>query len=440
MQSFVTCVILHHATTFGTTERQRSVARADSARQRILGWLATGTIQGARAAPTAEAALADGLVPGGSGRTGSSRLRQGGAGLARPAGVVLTGPGAVAWASGGVAPPVDRTASVDLVWAVISPAGSWLITTSVEADRIRTEYDPGIHGFDALAEVPWYQPDDFVAAAQALADAPAAMLASDGHPAFGVDACEDMIALRLALSPAEAEDLAELGADAAHALQAGLAQWRPGERDLDIQARCAAYLEAAGADAPVLIVGGDDRLERYRHPMAVGAPVSRLAMAVVVARRAGLHVAATRFAASAPVGTGYAALRRKVLAIEDAVLSACKPGTTYGTVLDTLDTAYDAVSSKSGWTGHYQGGPIGFAQREFEIAPGQTGSRWYGQPIAAGHAIAWNPSLPGGAKSEDTYLVTADGKLDRVTAAPGWPTETHDGRQPPRPAVLEVCT
>ena len=48
-------------------------------------------------------------------------------------------------------------------------------------------------------------------------------------------------------------------------------QWRPGERDLDIQARCAAYLEAAGADAPVLIVGGDDRLERFRHPMAAGA-------------------------------------------------------------------------------------------------------------------------------------------------------------------------
>jgi antitoxin VapB len=406
IQSFVSSVILYHTTTFGNTEHtQRSVARADAARQRLFGWL-----------------TADSAVP-------------------RPAGgLVLTGPAAVAWACGGVAPPVDRTAGVDLVWVVIGPAGAALITTAVEADRIRDEYDPAGHGFVELAEVPWYQPDAFVRAAEALTGRPAAELASDGHRAFGFDASDDLTGLRLALSPAEAADLTDLGADAAQALQASLAQWRPGERDLDIQARCAAHLEAAGADAPVLIVGGDDRLERYRHPMAVGAPVRRLAMAVVVARRAGLHVAATRFATAAPLGPDYLALRRKVLAIEDAVLTASTAGSRYGTVLDTLDAAYAAAGAANGWSGHYQGGPIGFGQREFEIAPGQTGSRWYSEPIAAGHAIAWNPSLPGGAKAEDTYLVAAAGPLRRVTTAPGWPTEINDGRQPPRPAVLEVGT
>jgi len=72
-------VILYHTTTFGTTEQNsRSVARAESARHRLSAWLAE---------------------------------HQGTAGL------VLTGPAAVAWATGGIAPPVDRTAGVDLVWA-----------------------------------------------------------------------------------------------------------------------------------------------------------------------------------------------------------------------------------------------------------------------------------------------------------------------------------
>jgi Xaa-Pro dipeptidase len=352
--------------------------------------------------------------------------------------LVLTGPAAVAWATGGVAPPVDRAATVDLVWVVITPAGASLITTQVEADRIRAEYDPARHGFCELTEVPWHQPEGFVAAAESLAGAPASELAADGHPAFGFDASEDLTALRLALSPAEQADLADLGADAADALQTSLKNWRPGERDLDIQARCAALLEARGADAPVLIVGGDDRLERYRHPMAVGAPVRRLAMAVVVARRAGLHAAATRFAASAPLDPGYAALRRRVLAIEDEVLSACTPGARYGAALDALDAAYTRAGAPGGWSGHYQGGPIGFAQREFEIAPGQRGSRWPAEKITAGHAVAWNPSLPGGAKCEDTYLVAADGARQRVTIAPGWPAEPDDTMRPPRPAVLEV--
>ncbi len=390
-------MIVHYTTPFGTTERQhRSAARAGESRRRISGWLD---------------ASADGLV--------------------------LTGPAAVAWACGGVAPPVDRTAAVDLVWALFTAAGSWLITTNVEADRINAEYDPAAHGFDGLAEVPWYSADGFVTAAADLAGVPPARLASDGHQAFGRDASEELVALRLALSEAEAGDLADLGADAAAALQGSLAQWQPGESDLDIQARCAGYLEAAGADAPVLIVGGDDRLERYRHPMAAGVPVRRLAMAVAVARRAGLHVALTRFAASAPPGQEYGALRRRVQAIEDAVLAACAPGKTYGAAVESLAAAYAVAGADGEWKNHYQGGPVGFAQREFEIAPGQTESRWYRQQIEAGHAVAWNPSLPGGAKSEDTYLVTANGQLSLVTTAPGWPTDMTDGGSL-RPAVLEV--
>jgi Xaa-Pro dipeptidase len=445
-------VILYHTTLFGTTERrQRSVARAEAALRRATAWL--GPSDGpASDGPPSDGPASDGPPsdqsgPHGPASEGSAsdgpacdrQTRDGPAGD-RPAGLVLTGPAAVAWATGGVAPPVDRAASVDLVWAVISPAGAGLITTQVEADRVRAEYDPARHGFGELAEVPWHQPEGFVKAAESLAGAPASRLASDGHPAFGVDASADLVALRLALSPAEQADLADLGADAAEALQSALAQWRPGQRDLDIQARCAAILEAKGADAPVLIVGGDERLERYRHPMAVGAPVHRLVMAVVVARRAGLHAAATRFAAAAPLDPGYVALRRRVLAIEEAVLSASTPGASYGAALDALDAAYARAGAPRGWSGHYQGGPIGFAQREFEIAPGQRGSRWHAEPIMTGHAVAWNPSLPGGAKSEDTYLVSAGGVRQRVSISPGWPTEPDDTMRPPRPAVLEVGT
>ena len=235
---------------------------------------------------------------------------------------MLTGPPAVAWATGGIAAPVDRTAAVDLAWVVATPGGFSLITTEVEADRVRAEYGPDRHGFADLVAVPWFDPDAFVTAAQDLAGVPAAELAADGHPAFGRDVTDDLIELRLALSPAEQDDLRDLAADAALALETALAHWRPGERDLDIQARCAALLEGSRADTPVLIVGGDERVARYRHPMAAGVPVRRLVMAVVVARRDGLHAAATRFAAAGPLDPAYAALRGRVLDIERQVLAA----------------------------------------------------------------------------------------------------------------------
>ena len=81
----------------------------------------------------------------------------------------------------------------------------------------------------------------------------------------------------------------------------------------------------------MLIVGGDDRVRRFRHPMAAGVPVRRLAMAVVVARRGGLHAAATRFASAGPVDPEFAALRARVLRIEQDTLAASGPPHRYGT-------------------------------------------------------------------------------------------------------------
>jgi Xaa-Pro aminopeptidase len=348
-------------------------------------------------------------------------------------GVVLTGPGPVAWATGGASRPIDRSASVDLLWVVVTPDTAVLVTTEVEHDRVRDECDPAALGFELVA-VPWFDDRALVRAAEDAAGAPAALLGSDGYPAFGSDVANELVSLRMDLTTPERDELRSLGAATAEALEGALRGWVPGERDVDLQARVAAGLEAAGADAAVLIVGGDDRVRRYRHPMAIGRPVERLAMTVTVARRSGLHAAATRFAAAGGIDTELSGLRSRVLQVDEAVLAQSRVGATYGEVLGALERAYETVGAPEAWRGHYQGGPIGFAQREFEIAPCQRDSHWFDQPIVTGHAVAWNPSLPGGAKVEDTYLVGEHG-LERVTATDRWPTEPDDPLG--RPAVLQ---
>lgn len=328
---------------------------------------------------------------------------------------------------------MDRTASVDLLWVVVTSDIAVLVTTEVEHDRVRDECDPAALGFELVA-VPWFDDLAFVRAAEDAAGASAELLGSDGHNAFGVDVTDELVSLRLTLTAPERDELRSLGAATAGALETALRGWVPGERDVELQARVASGLEAAGADAPVLIVGGDGRVERYRHPMAIGRPVEHLAMTVTVARRAGLHAAATRFASAGRLDDDFSVLRSRVLRVDEAVLASSKEGATYGRVLESLDRAYTAVGAQDAWRGHYQGGPIGFAQREFEIAPCQRDSPWFDEPVAAGHAVAWNPSLPGGAKVEDTYLVGDEG-LERVTATEGWPTEPDDPLG--RPAVLQ---
>ena len=71
------------------------------------------------------------------------------------------------------------------------------------------------------------------------------------------------------------------------------------------------------------------------------------------------------------------------------------------------------------WREHFQGGPIAFEQREFELAPPQTDSPFWNVACRADCAVAWNPSLRGGAKIEETYLVRND-SVELITNSGEW--------------------
>ena len=326
--------------------------------------------------------------------------------------VTLTTPAAVSWLTGGIHRQVDSASCTSEVWAVVSGKGAYLIASEVELDRIRAEYQPARLGFDELLGFPWYKPDGAATVAGSIGGTEA----SDGHPDLGANVNADLIELRLALSEPELDDLKTLGVDVSNAMTCALEAFEPGVSDFEIQSTLSKQLEGCGARTPILIVGGDDRISRYRHPLAQGLPIWHTAMAVVVAERAGLHVAMTRYTSIEPLPIELVATFSKLRNINEEILSACRPGNAYGAVLERMDHAYREAGYPNEWRHHYQGGPIGFLQREFEIAPANHESRWYQQRLVIGTAVAFNPSLPGGAKLEDTYILTESG-LDPVTTS-----------------------
>ena len=349
-------------------------------------------------------------------------------------GVVLSGPSAVAWATGGMNTLIDRALPVDMVWVAVSGDAQVLVTTEVEHPRILADSEPEACGFSVVA-VPWSQPEAFVATCAARLGCAPDNLGSDGHPAFAVDLSDDIIKCRLALTAFGRRELSLLGQDTTHALEAALKSWRPGTTDREVQAEMVRQLELKGAEAVVALVAGDGAVASLRHPLALGRPAFDRVMAVVVSRRGGLNVAATRFVAAERASAGLEERFRAVRRVEAAVLQACVPGATYGEATSRLVEAYGEAGHPEAWREHWQGGPIGYGTREFELAPGSEESAFWSVEVAPGHALAWNPSLSGGAKVEDTFLVS-DGGLECVTSPVDWPTEEVDGFAEARPAVL----
>jgi Xaa-Pro aminopeptidase len=332
--------------------------------------------------------------------------------------LLLTTPASVNWRTGGLSDPIDVTSSSDPVWVIETNTGSALITNEIEAPRLEHDFRVSALGWEVLT-VPWFDDEARLARACEYANVERPGLLSDTTD-VGHNVKDVLTRARLVLNEAEREDLRDLGTLAGTALGVGMDAWRPGiTTDFEVASAISAALESEGARAVCLIVGGDDRLRAFRHPLAVGDVVKDALMAVVVAKRAGMHVAATRLCTRS-ADDEIVTLMKSLGSINDAIVEASLPGGTWGDTMIALALAYDDAGYHGAWREHFQGGPIGFEQREFELAPTQFDSPFWSVERRAGTAVAWNPSLRGGAKIEETYLIGRE-SLELLTATPSWP-------------------
>lgn len=210
-------------------------------------------------------------------------------------------------------------------------------------------------------------------------------------------------ALRIALLPPELQRYRAAGADAAAAFVEALSSLRPDMDELEAGGELARHLHAMGFTTPVVLVGGEERAPVHRHPLPTTGPLGRFALLAVTAERHGLHVSLTRIVSFGSPPESLTDAVRMAAEVDGAVLAASNPGRTLGELFGVLERAYEAQGVPGEWRRHHQGGLTGYRGREVFATPGDT------TVLPSASALAWNPSVSGGGKSEDTVLVTADG-------------------------------
>ncbi|MBF6595320.1 MAG: M24 family metallopeptidase [Thermaceae bacterium] len=278
----------------------------------------------------------------------------------------------------------------------VTPHTVRLHSSSIEAARLLDEEVGDLE----VVRYPWYAPFP---------------------PSGPNDSTYNLTALRLVLSPTEQERYRILGQETALALGESVRSANPDWSEYELAAAISKELLAKGIQPLVLLVAGEERVFRYRHPVPKQRPLGRLFMAVVCGRRQGLVVSATRLRSFGHPQAQH--LNQQVCQIEAAMLNASQPGATLDEVLGQTRAAYAAVGRAEEFENHHQGGITGYKSREVLAVPGQE------TRLEPGMALAWNPSLPGG-KVEDTFLLTEAG-LENLTADPNWPTLKIEGRLRP---------
>jgi Xaa-Pro aminopeptidase len=317
--------------------------------------------------------------------------------------LVTSNPADVRWLLCGRGRPVPAGGSDYTV--VLEGTSATVVFADIEEPRVRAEERFEELGY-GLQTFPWFE-------AHGLTETGA-----------GLDA------LRIALRPEELVRYRSAGRDAAGAVSAVVAQLRPDQRELDVAGALAGALHALGFTLPVVLVAGEVRQPVHRHPLPTAERLGRHALLAVTAEREGLHVSLTRIVSFGPPPRGLVDLVRASAEVDAAMLARSRPGTTTGAVLETAARAYEAHGFPDEWRRHHQGGITGYRGREVFAVPGEE------TRLPEACAVAWNPSITGGGKSEDTAVVTADG-LEVVTRTPDLgELETSSGV--PRPAIVQL--
>jgi Xaa-Pro aminopeptidase len=333
--------------------------------------------------------------------------------------LVLRRPANVAWYSGGGRTHVLAVQETGVAAVVVRGDGDEVVAPVNEAARLEEE-ELGALGA-RLRVVGW---DGDLAAE--LPRGP--RVGSDVSGAGTVDVSAALEEARRALTPEELERYRLLGTDAAAALTDALLALDPGRSEHAAAAEAARACVERGIDPIVLLVAGESRLPRHRHPLPSDAALGRLAMIVVCARRHGLIASLTRFVSFGPLAPELLEAQERLLQVDVAFNRATRARARVGDVFAAGAHAYaEQGFAAAEWRLHHQGGPTGYEPRDY-LATAAS------EPLVVrSQAFAWNPSVPS-LKCEDTVVAT-DGQPEVLTVDSRWPTRLVAGLA--RPLVLE---
>lgn len=255
-------------------------------------------------------------------------------------------------------------------------------------------------------------------------------VASDGFEPYARHVGEELSQLRRSLTDQQREQYRHVCLTAAQAIETVARQLRPGLTEHEIAAMLASRVMAAGCAPVVTLVATDERIFRYRHPIPTDKPLERYAMLVLCAERFGLVANVTRFVHFGSLSEELLENRAKCAFIDVRMNAETRPGRTVADVFAVAVEAYRQVGYADDWKLLHQGGPTGYASREYLAT---ADSR---DVIKVHQAFAWNPSIRG-VKSEDTILV---GEKDNefLTQTGTWPCQTveYHGQIYERPDIL----
>ncbi len=323
-------------------------------------------------------------------------------------GVLLFRRDTFSWITCGRNNHIIRSTEYGMYALLITADRKYCIANQVEKYRAMEEELVGL-GYELL-EINWWEEDYVECARRKMGDI---RFAADKDAPGAANVYADLQRLRFSLLPEEIERYREVALVCTNAVEETCRELRPGDTEHEVCASLINKVMKLGYEAPVALVASDERIFKYRHPIDTAKKIDKYAMVVLCGRKYGLIANLTRFV---HFGNPPEEIMRKfelVRKIDAEVITNTVPGRGIRDIFGVLTREYEEAGYRDEWKLLHQGGPAGYATRDFLATPDCS------EQVYDHQAYTWNPSITG-TKSEDTILVNRSG-FEVLTDSHNWP-------------------
>jgi Xaa-Pro dipeptidase len=331
-------------------------------------------------------------------------------------GILINSQHNFAWLTGGKSNGINLSVENGACYLLIRGDGkSFLLANNIEMPRISAE-EISAEDFEPV-EFSWQQEkssgDYVIKKAQSLLNENKT-LASDLFLNDQIRPIENLIArCRYELTGAEIERYKNLGKDAGKAVGELCKRLQTGESEIEIARKVKNALAVDNINSVVTLVGADERIGRFRHPIPTENIWKKVLLIAVCAKREGLIVNLSRIVCAGEIPVE---LQRRTEATAYVFAKLAVETVKGKTGADLYKIAADAYAEK-GFAYeinlHHQGGATGYKTRDWVAHPTN------GEKVCANQAFAWNPSVTG-TKTEDTFLSSAN-DFEIITPSTNFP-------------------
>lgn len=324
-------------------------------------------------------------------------------------GVLLSRRDNYTWVTGGNEHHVLSTTAFGVGHLLITPQDLIVFADCSDARRIKDEQN----NLQAqIVEIPWYENvDDKVRESICGKN-----IVSDSGMLHTPNVQAELVTLRLILTEREISLYREVGREAAEIVESVCRAAMPGQTEIEIATMVKTQCLEQGISPDCVLVGVDDRILKYRHPMPTKQKLKQSLMVVLGGEKYGLNVSMTRFVFFGSIPEDIQSKYEKLQYIFTAMQCMMKDGMTGNEYFQKVKALYKDAGFEDEWKLHHQGGSTGYACREVVMKPTDE------CVVRRGQAYAWNPTITG-VKCEETTFLSENG-IEVFTRTGTWPVKT----------------